>query len=148
MALAASSPFTDHCYNILMLKRESGFTLVELALTAAVVGLAVLAIGTAFTTIQQANRDARTQIIATQAAQQEMEIVRNTPYSALAVGTTDLSSNLSAYPLLPGPKSMQLAITQSAADLLQAEVTVSYQWHGGSRDLKLTTLVANNGENH
>ena len=131
-----------------MLKREAGFTLVELALTAGVIGLAVLAIGTAFTAIQQTNRDARTQIIATQAAQQEMEVVRNTPYSALAAGTTNLSSRLNAYPLLPGPKTMQLVISQSSVDLLQADVTVTYKWHGGSRTLQLTTLVANNGINH
>lgn len=127
---------------------ETGFTFIELIMTTLVAAIAIIAIGTLYSTVITSNRSAQSQTIATQAAQQEMEVVRNTPYANLTVGTTNLTSNLSADPLLPSPRSEQLVVSQyNANGLKQVDITVTYTSGSTTKTVKLTTLVALNGIN-
>lgn len=117
-----------------------GFTLVEMLISIAVIGIAAVGIASLFYTIQYTQRSARYQTTATRAAQREIEILRNSTYNSLTAGqnitfTNDLPS------ALPGAKSGVVAVTEPSAGLKRVDVTVSYTDNGKAQSVKLTSYI-------
>src|SRR5690348_13893192 len=99
---------------MVMLKRsEHGFTLIELVVAAAFMGIVIVALNELFIAVRQVNREANNYTIATEVAQQLVEQYRNSPYSSINTGTVDdTASALGAYPSLLTPRSATATITQ------------------------------------
>jgi prepilin-type N-terminal cleavage/methylation domain-containing protein len=129
--------------------RERGFTIIELVVTIAFMGIVIVSLSELFTSLRQTNRAADNYTIATQLAQQLMEKFRNTPYSSIALGTTDVtSSTMSAYPNLLSPRSATTTVTQVDANgLLKIDVAVSYTDRTGAKNVQLETLMSYKGVN-
>ena len=129
--------------------RGAGFTIIELVVTMAFMGIVVVSITQLYATLRQTNRSADNYTIATQVAQQLLEKYRNTPYGNITVGTTDVTSTaLSAYPSLASPRSASTTVTEvDIAGLKQVSVAVSYKDRTGTKNVQLTTLISNKGIN-
>ncbi len=100
------------------------------------------------TEVEQLNRTARAQTIATEVVQQELEKVRNTPYANIGVGTTDLSSALSGYPTLESPRSFTKTVTVvDAGGLKQVDFSLNYKIYHRTKTVQVSTEVSNIGIN-
>ena len=119
-------------------------------MTAAFVGIVVLAIDQMFVALRQVNREADQYTIATEVAQQLVEQYRNLPYTAISTGTTDVTSSaLSSYPSLKSPRSATITVTQVDPNgLKQLDVAVSYTDRTGTKNVQFETVVSNKGINH
>lgn len=129
--------------------REAGFTIIELVVTMAFMGIVIVSISQLYLTLRQVNRSADNYTTATQVAQQLMEKYRNTPYANITTGTTDVTSSvLSPYPSLSSPRSATTTVTEvDAAGLKQVDIAVSYKDRSGTRNVQLSTLISNKGIN-
>lgn len=128
--------------------RENGFSLLELLISAAVMSIIILAIYGFFDNVRAINRYASNLVIANQAAQQQLETYRNTPYNNLATGSQNVSSILTPYPSLRSPRSATAVITElQPYGLKQVDLTISYAERGGTRTIMVSTLVAARGIN-
>jgi type II secretory pathway pseudopilin PulG len=131
-----------------MKHRQAGFTMLELVITASVAATIILVVIEGFTDIGKLNRTARNITIATQIAQQEMEKVRNTPYSNIATGTTDISSQLTPYPSLEAPRSATKTVTVIDANgLKKVDIAISYTIYHRTKQVQLSTEISNIGIN-
>lgn len=128
---------------------ESGFTLIELVVTAAFMGIVVVAVAGLFTSLRQINIAANNYTIATQVAQQLMEQYRNTPYNNITVGTQDVTSTaLAAYPSLLSPRSATVTISDFDPNgIKKLDVAISYKSRTGTRNIQMQTLISNKGVN-
>lgn len=124
---------------------QSGFTLIELIVTASfVASLAILTVEV-FISVGKTNRLARNLSIATQLAQQKIEMDRNAGYNAIPA-----SENFSS--LLPtnfgAPKSAIATFSDLSPvqpGLKQLDVIVSWKDSGNIKTVKVTTLVTQRG---
>ena len=82
-------------------------------------------------------------------AQERMESIRGTPFSSISIGTTTESTPVSGY-------SRQVAVSlakdvpptgDSAGDLKQVDVTISWNTSGGQLSTSVTSYVANVANN-
>jgi prepilin-type N-terminal cleavage/methylation domain-containing protein len=130
-------------------RSSRGFTMIELVVTMAFMGIVIVAISELFTGVRQTNRAADNYTVAVQVAQQLVEKFRNTPYSSIAVGTTDVTSSaLSPYPNLLSPRSATTTVTLvDASGLKQVDVAVSYKDRTGTKDVRLSTVISYKGVN-
>jgi type II secretory pathway pseudopilin PulG len=130
-------------------QNEGGFTLMELVVTAAFMGIVIVSVSGLFIGLRQINNAANNYTIASQVAQQLIEKNRNTPYSAITVGTTDVtSSTLSAYPSLLSPRSATVTVSQvNASGIKQVDVAISYTDRTGLKRVQYSTQIANKGLN-
>ena len=121
----------------------------ELVVAAAFMGIVIVAISGLFIGLRQSNTTANSYTIATQVAQQLMERYRNTPYSAIAVGTSDVTTSaLGSYPSLHAPRTATVTVTQvDPAGLKRVDIAISYTDRTGTRRAQLTTLIAAKGVN-
>lgn len=127
---------------------ERGFSLLELIVSAAVMGVIIVAIYTFFEQVRDVNRYANSMVIANQAAQEQMEKYRNTPYNNLPTGTQNMNSMLTPYPVLRSPRSATVAITEIQPNgLKQIDLTITYTERGGTKTMQISTLVASRGIN-
>ncbi len=127
---------------------ESGFTLIELVMTAVLMSITFLAIYSLFDTLRIVNRRADNLTVATEVAQQQLELYRNKPYSTLAVGTTDIASSLAPYPSLgPDRKGNVTVASVDGRGLKRVDINLDYSDRGIVKKVRLTTLVAQNGLN-
>ncbi len=127
---------------------QKGFTLIEVVVAIAVMATVFIAIAGVFNTIHQVNARANTLTIVTQLAQQQLEKIRNTPYTSITVGTTDISTILSPYANIGGPKSASITTVQVDPNGLKSvDITINYTDHKYAKIVKVSTLVALNGVN-
>ena len=130
------------------LRDERGYTLMELIVAMAFVGVVIVSLTDLFTALRQINRAANNYTIATQVAQQIIEQYRNTPFSSLTLGTVDDSSYLSPYSSLLSPRSATVTISQpGVAGIDQVDVAVSYTDRTGTKQVQFSTQIANKGLN-
>lgn len=127
---------------------EAGFTLVEVAVSTLVMTVVFLAIAGVFNTLTQVNARANTLTIVTQLTQQQLEKYRNTAYTSIPIGTTDVSGILTPYRNIGSPKSAVVTVTQvNANGLKSVDITVNYHDANRPKSVKVTTFVAQNGIN-
>lgn len=127
------------------LNTQSGFTLVELIITATYVASVSAAIVGIFITVNKLNKHARNLSIATAIAQQKIETDRDAGYSAIPASddfTAKLPTNFGS------PKSAVATfsdLSPAQAGLKQLDVVISWKDNGGTKHVQLSTLVAQQG---
>lgn len=108
-------------------KKEKGFTLIEVMITAVVVAVVVLGFLGSATALQSANRAAFERTIALQDANQVIEAMRNTAATGTFPSnvTSVYSGTVSGYSNLPS-ESVSVSYASPTANPLDVTVTVSY----------------------
>ena len=120
--------------------RQDGFTIVELLVTIAIVGITTASLSSMFISIQSVQRKTTYVDTATRAAQREIETLRNDNYSYLTPGQTINFTN-SLPSTLPGNKTGTVQVSQPTTDLRRVDVTVTYSENGTSRSVTLSSLI-------
>ncbi|HSX41462.1 MAG TPA: hypothetical protein VLF21_02430 [Candidatus Saccharimonadales bacterium] len=127
------------------LDSESGFTLVELIITATFVAAASAAIIGIFVTVNKLNKQARNLAIATALAQQKIETDRNQGYESIPANedfTTSLPSNFGS------PKSATASYSDLSPvqdGLKQLNIAIYWQEDKVTKHVQLSTLISQQG---
>lgn len=127
-----------------MIRNKEGFGLPELMtgiVLFALVSLTIINLAILITNIQTSSRY---QEAATLAGQREIEALRNSNYASLTAGqnidfTSDLPSDL------PSGKNATAAISEPAAGLKRADITITYPQGGHTKTVKLTAIIGQLG---
>jgi prepilin-type N-terminal cleavage/methylation domain-containing protein len=122
-----------------MKHQQAGFTIVELLVTIAIIGITTASISSIFISIQHIQTQTSYVDTATRAAQREIETLRNDNYAELTPGQTiNFTSQLPSS--LPGG-SGSAQVSQPTSDLRRVDVTVSYKSDGTQRSVELSSLI-------
>lgn len=124
-----------------IIKGEStGFTIVELLVTIAVIGITIASLTSLFISIRNIQQQAIYADTATRAAQREIETLRNDNYASLTPGQSiDFTSQLPSS--LPRGSSGSAQVSQPATDLRRVDVTVTYKAEGKQQNVTLSSLI-------
>ena len=122
-----------------MKNTQAGFTIVELLVTIAIIGITTAGVSSIFISIQHVQQQTTYTDMATRAAQREIETLRNDNYAELTPGQNlDFSSQLpDALPHATG----SVQVSQPTNDLRRVDVTVSYKADGTTRNIELSSLI-------
>lgn len=137
-------------YNVGMLstKSRSGFTILEQLVAATVLLVTFAAVSQAFVGIGIVNNRANAQTQAIELMQEKLELIRNTPYNDLDVGTTSFESDLGNYPSLKAPRTATITISEvTPGTLKRVDIAINYTQSGISRSVSTATLVGLRGLN-
>jgi len=137
-----------------ILNMKSGFTLVELLIATAVLLVAITGVLIAFRSPAVLNEMARDTTIATQDASRVIEQMRVTKFSDIqkvdpywdSWAASNGAKNLLPLPL-PNGTNETVAVSYTAIDpsLLEVRVTITWTRRSRSRNIRLTTRIANVG---
>ncbi len=117
-----------------------GFTIVELLVTIAVIGIAIASLTSLFISIRNIQQQTIYADTATRAAQREIETLRNDNYASLTPGQSiDFTSQLPGS--LPRGSSGSVQVSQPATDLRRVDVTVTYKAEGKQQNVTLSSLI-------
>jgi prepilin-type N-terminal cleavage/methylation domain-containing protein len=136
---------------------ERGFTIMELLVAIAFIGVVLVSLTNLFIGLRQINRAANNYMIAVEVAQQYMEKYRNTSYSSITTGTTDVTTAaLGAYPSLLSPRTATTTVvfvdtsgvTQGYdTGIKKVDMAISYKDRTGTRQVQFSTQIAELGLN-
>ena len=129
------------------MRNESGFTLVELIITATFVAAASTAIIGIFISVSILNAQARNISLATALAEKKLETYRDAGYSAIPTGNPAETFTSEMVPQLGSPRSATTIVTVPQAGLKQVDVKVMFTQNGRTQNIQLSTLVAQRGIN-
>jgi type II secretory pathway pseudopilin PulG len=118
--------------------------MVELMVTIVVAGLVVLSVLSLFIAIDSLQAKTRRLEVATRAAEQQVESLRNNNYTLLAAGDTiDFTADLPDG--LPSPRSGSVVIEEPEPGIKRVDVTITYRDGSNSRDVKVSSLIGQIG---
>lgn len=130
--------------NITGMKKEAGFTIIELLVTIVVTGLVVAAIASLIITIGSAQRSTQLLETATRAGERQIESLRNNMYNTLEPGVDiDFTDELPAQ--LPDPKSGTVEVSEPTEGLRRVDVTITYQDGRRERNVQLSSVIGQLG---
>lgn len=124
-------------------KQSSGYTIVELLVSIAVAGVLFGTLSEVVTSYVHTAQRGRYLNLANSYVEAEVESLRNTGYNGIALGTTNLTSNLSTQ--LPPNRSASLTVSSPSAGIKQADITVSYNDQGKLNTYSYTTYIGELG---
>lgn len=123
----------------MLVKHNSGFTMVELLVTIVVIGIVFTGVSSIFISIQRIQVKTNYLESATKSAQKEIESLRNRNYNNLTAGQSiDFSDELVG---LPSNSTGTVAITEPTQGIKRVDVTVSYNYEGQSKNVVLSSLI-------
>lgn len=125
------------------MRREGGFTLVEVMVTIVMVGIATASLTSIFISIRNVQLQATYYDTADRAAAREIESLRNDSYDSLTAGSTiNFTSSLPS--ILPHA-SGSAVISSPSADLRRIDATVTYKAQGTTRSVELSSVIGEIG---
>ena len=128
----------DGLLSMLFMRDQKGFTLLEVMVTISVLVFGVLAVVRVMSTAISADTSIDSKMVALKLAQEEMEIIKNTPYADIAEPSparATLSSPFGAY-------DRQVKVDVLDAELTKVTVNVYWTHNAKEEKLVLTTLLA------
>jgi prepilin-type N-terminal cleavage/methylation domain-containing protein len=128
-----------------MIRRQKGFTIVELIVTIVIAGIILPAVAIAITNLTAINYRARDLALASTVAQNKAETLRSTGYNALVAGTQSFTAELPSS--IGGPKSASYTITNNtpASGVKQVDINISYTEYKVTRNLAYRTYISELG---
>jgi prepilin-type N-terminal cleavage/methylation domain-containing protein len=124
-------------------KSQQGFTIVELIITIILAGIIIPAVAIALTNLSVTNKLARDQALASILVQNKTEVLRSAGYNAVALGTTNFTSELPA--TIGGPKSASYSVSSPTTGIKQIDVSVSFTEYHSSQSYSYRTYISELG---
>jgi prepilin-type N-terminal cleavage/methylation domain-containing protein len=124
-------------------KTEQGFTIIELLITIAVVGILVPTLAGFINTLNRFNDRARDLTLVNSLAENKVESLRSIGYSGITAGTTAFDSELPA--TLGSPRSAIYTVTTPNTGIKQVDLSISYNDHGTTQTVNYRTFVGELG---
>lgn len=124
-------------------KNEQGFTVIELLIAIAVVGILVPTLVGFVTTLDRLNDRARDYSLVNSLAENKIESLRSAGFSSISSGTTSFSGELPV--TLGNPKSANYIVTTPNTGMKQVDMTISYNDHGTTQTLQYRTYIGELG---
>lgn len=124
-------------------KSEKGFTIIELLVAIAVVGILVPTLVGFVNTLNRFNDRARDMSIINSLAENKIEGLRSVGFSGLNNGTVAFTGELPA--TIGSPKSATYTITSPNSAIKQVDVTVTYRDHGTNQTVNYRTYIGELG---
>jgi prepilin-type N-terminal cleavage/methylation domain-containing protein len=122
------------------ISRQAGFTLVELLISIAVIGIVGVGIAALFYTVQYTQRRALNHDTATRAVQREIEVLRNSSYNSLPNGQDIIFTN-DLPDILPGNKSGRVRVSEPTPGIKRVDVVVIYYDNGQKQEVNMSSLI-------
>ncbi len=126
-----------------MLKKEEGFTVVEVLIGIGLFAVIVPSIVLAIVSLNQLNDRAADLTYANMIAENKIESLRSAGFNSLADGTYDFSSDL--LPTFTQPREANYVITTPASGIKEIEVNINYTQQGILRELQYKSLISELG---
>jgi prepilin-type N-terminal cleavage/methylation domain-containing protein len=124
-------------------KTEQGFTIIELLITIAVVGILVPTLAGFINTLNRFNDRARDLTLVNSLAENKVESLRSIGYSGITAGTTSFDSELPT--TLGSPHSAIYTVTTPNTGIKQVDLSISYNDHGTTQTVNYRTFVGELG---
>lgn len=128
------------------LKKQGGFTFLEVVAAATFVSIAFVSVVQVFITVNRINRHARNLTDAKQLAQEKVEIYRNTAYSDIPIGSPAVTFTSELPARLPSPRSGVINVSEVEPGLKRIDVNILYT-DRTAKNVQLTTYVTEDGIN-
>ncbi|MBI3983670.1 type II secretion system protein [Candidatus Microgenomates bacterium] len=123
----------------------TGFSLVEIAVGIAVIGLIIVALSDLLITVTGIQRQNRNLALATRTAEQKIESLRNSHYNSLAVSPPPLDFTAELPAELATPRTAQVNISEPTPGMKRLDVTITYQEGSRAKSVALSALIGNIG---
>lgn len=124
-------------------KSEHGFTIIELLIAIAVVGILVPSLIGFVTTLNRLNDRARDMSLVNSLAENKVESLRSAGFTSVNSGTVSFSGELPA--TLGNPKSANYVVSTPHAGMKQVDMTISYNDHGTTQTVQYRTYIGELG---
>ena len=122
---------------------ESGFTIIELLVAIAVVGILVPTIAGFVNTLNRLNDRARDYTLVNSLAENKVESLRSIGFTGIATGTTSFTNELPA--TLGSPKSASYTVSVPNTGMKQIDLAITFNDHGTARTVNYRTYVGELG---
>lgn len=117
-----------------------GFTLVELIVAIALIGLMASGITSLYIAIEKTQRKTKLLETATRAGEKKIEELRNNHYNSLQNNTTiTFTDELPGS--LPSPRSGTASISEPIAGIKRVDLDITYKDGASSRKVELSSLI-------
>ncbi len=121
-------------------QKEEGFSLVELVVAIAVIGLLVVGVTSLFITIESTQRKTRLLETATRAGEKKIEELRNNHYNTLE--TDSVITFTDELPdTLPAPRTATVAVSEPTPGIKRVDVNIAYKDGRVDKEVALSSLI-------
>ena len=124
-------------------KSQQGFTIIELLVAIAVIGILIPTLVGFVNTLNRFNDRARDMALVNSLAENKAEALRSLGYTGLSNGTTSFASELSTS--LGSPKSANYTISTPNTGIKQVDIAISYNDHGSVQTVNYRTYIGELG---
>lgn len=122
---------------------QTGYTLVELVVTIMVGGVFAIGVTTMVSANSHLVQRSRDLVSVNSFVEDKIEELRSIGYSGLAIGTTDIASELPAD--LNSPRSATAQISNPSTGLKQAVIEITYNDQGAQQTYSYSTYIGELG---
>lgn len=126
-----------------MVKREQGFTVIEVLIGIGIFALVIPSVVLAIVSLNQLNDRAADLLFANLIAENKIESLRSSGFNSLIDGTYDFTSELE--PTFTTPRQADYTITTPENGLKEIEVNIDYTQQGTLRQLRYKSLISELG---
>jgi prepilin-type N-terminal cleavage/methylation domain-containing protein len=123
--------------------KQAGFTIVELLIAIAVMGILVPTLAGLINTMNRLNDRARDLNIVNSLAENKAESLRSMGFSALSDGSTSFATELPV--TLGSPKSATYTVSNPHTGIKQVDMTITYTDHNKTETMRYRTYVGELG---